>query len=240
MGRGFVRIVVFFCILLFKASHAQSLATYTIARSTGISYSSINLTGNAFDSWRNTTTFTQDDNRSDFTDIGFDFWYNGVRYTQFSVSTNGFLDFSTSTANGFLVENGAFSYNNTVFSSTAAGTRTYPSLALFYDDLTAQGGVSALGNSIKYAVTGTSPNKVLTIEWINMAVFGNTSPSLNFQAKLYESSGIIEFIYGTMTQGTHGFSYTTGLNSQTVSNSNANLKTLLVANSTTFTNTPQK
>ena len=72
-----------------------------------------------------------------------------------------------------------------------------------------------------------------------MAVFGNTSPSLNFQAKLYESSGIIEFIYGTMTQGTHGFSYTTGLNSQTVSNSNANLKTLLVANSTTFTNTPQ-
>lgn len=33
-------------------------------------------------------------------------------------------------------------YDNTVFSNTAAGTRTYPSLALFYDDLTAQGGVS--------------------------------------------------------------------------------------------------
>jgi len=219
-------------------SFGQSLLSYSTIRNTGITYTSINLTGNAFDSWRNTATFTQDDNRSDFTDIGFDFWYNGVRYTQFSVSTNGFLDFSTSAADGG-ASGGAFSYNNAVFSSGVAGTRTYPSLALFYDDLTAQGGVSALGNSIKYAVTGTSPNKILTIEWINMAVYGNTSPSLNFQAKLYESSGIIEFIYGTMTQGTQIFSYTSGLNSQTVSNSNANLKTLQVANSTTFTNTPQ-
>lgn len=223
---------------IINLAFGQSLLSYSTLRNTGIAYASINVTGNAFDSWRNTTSFTQDDNRSDFTDIGFDFWYIGVRYTQFSVSTNGFLDFSSSTADGG-ASGGAFSYDNTVFSSAAAGTRTYPSLALFYDDLTAQGGVSALGNSIKYLVTGSSPNKVLTIEWINMAVYGNTSPSLNFQAKLYESTGIIEFIYGTMTQGTQIFSYTSGLNSQTVSNSNANLKTLQVANSTTFTNTPQ-
>ncbi len=148
---------------IINLAFGQSLLSYSTLRNTGITYSSINATGNAFDSWRNTTTFTQDDNRSDFTDIGFDFWYNGVRYTQFSVSTNGFLDFSTSAADGG-ASGGAFSYNNAVFSSGVAGTRTYPSLALFYDDLTAQGGVSALGNSIKYAVTGTSPNKVLTIE----------------------------------------------------------------------------
>lgn len=194
--------------------------------------------GNAFDSWRNTVSFTQDDNRSDFTDIGFDFWYNGVRYTQFSVSTNGFIDFSSSTADGG-ASGGVFSYDNTVFSNTAAGTRTYPSLALFYDDLTAQGGVSALGSSIKYFVSGTAPNRVLTVEWINMAVYGNTTPSLNFQAKLFERTGVIEFVYGTMTQGTQVFSYTSGLNSQTASNTNANLKTLQVSNSISFTNTPQ-
>ncbi len=240
MKTACTKILIIAIIGLFSTHYkAQSLATYTTLRNTAINYTSINATGNAFDSWRNTTSFTQDDNRSDFTDIGFDFWYNGVRYTQFSVSTNGFLDFSTSTADGFLVENSAFSYNNTVFSSTAAGTRTYPSLALFYDDLMAQGGVSALGNSIKYYVSGTVPNRVLTVEWINMAVFGNTTPSLNFQAKLYESTGIIEFIYGTMTQGTQNFSYTSGLNSQTVSNSNANLKVLQTSNSNTFNNTPQ-
>lgn len=228
----------FFIGLVASKVTSQSLANYTNVRNTGISYASINLTGNAFDSWRNTVSFTQDDNRSDLTDIGFDFWYNGVRYTQFSVSTNGFIDFSTSTADGG-ASGSAFSYDNTVFSSNAAGTRTYPSLALFYDDLMAQGGVSALGNSIKYFVSGSSPNRVLTVEWINMAVYGNTSPSLNFQAKLYETTGVIEFVYGTMTQGTQFFSYTSGLNSQTVSNSNANLKTLQTANSNSFNSTPQ-
>lgn len=171
--------VFIFIVLGIDNLSSQSLASYTTSRSTGVIYASINITGNAFDSWRNTVSFTQDDNRSDFTDIGFDFWYNGVRYTQFSVSTNGFIDFSASTADGG-AGGGAFSYDNTVFSSNAAGTRTYPSLALFYDDLMAQGGVSALGNSIKYFVSGAAPNRVLTVEWINMAVYGNTSPSLNF------------------------------------------------------------
>lgn len=51
-------------------------------------------------SWRNIGAFSQDDNRSDFINIGFDFWYNGVRYTQVSASTNGYLDFSSSTDDG--------------------------------------------------------------------------------------------------------------------------------------------
>lgn len=234
----FILLTFSYIILGTTAVFGQSLVSYTVARNTGITYTSINSTGSAFDSWRNTVSFTQDDNRSDFTDIGFDFWYNGVRYTQFSVSTNGFIDFSNSTADGG-ASAGAFSYDNTVFSSTAAGTRTYPSLALFYDDLTAQGGISALGNSIKYFVSGAAPNRVLTVEWINMAVYGNTTPSLNFQAKLYERTGVIEFIYGTMTQGTQVFSYTSGLNTQVVSNTNTNLKLLQVANTTTFNNTLQ-
>lgn len=71
-----------------------------------------------------------------------------------------------------------------------------------------------------------------------MAVYGNTTPSLNFQAKLFERTGVIEFVYGTMTVGIV-FSYTSGLNSQTASNTNANLKTLQVSNSISFTNTPQ-
>jgi hypothetical protein len=217
---------------------AQSVANYTTTRSTGISYNSIVSTGNAIDSWRNNAGFSQDDNRSIATNIGFDFWYNGTMYNQFSVSTNGFVDFSTSTADGG-ASGGAFSYINTVFSNTNAGTRTYPALAPFYDDMMAQGGIEALGNSIKYLTTGSAPNRVLTIEWINMAVYGNTTPSLNFQVKLYETTGFIEFVYGTMTQGTHGFSYTCGLNSQTASNTTANLKLQQTANSNTFSNTQQ-
>jgi hypothetical protein len=214
---------------------SQSIANYASARNSAASYLSINLTGNAFNSWRNTTSFTQDDNRSDFTDIGFDFWYNGVRYTQFSVSTNGFLDFSSSTNDGGPA-GGAFSYINSAFTSN-----TNPAIAPFYDDLTAQGGTSALGNSLKYVTTGSAPNRTLTIEWINMAVFGNTTPSLNFQVKLVETTGVIFVNYGTMNSGTFTFSYSMGLNGQTLSATPTatQLKELQLVNSNTFNNTVQ-
>ena len=233
-----ISILCFFGIALFQQLFAQSVANYTTVRTTGISYNSITSIGNAIDSWRNNGAYSQDDNRSVATDIGFDFWYNGTRYTQFSVSTNGYVDFSTSTANGGPTT-GAFGYSNAAFSNTNAGNRTYPALAPFYDDMTAQGGVDALGNSIKYLTTGTTPNRVLTIEWINMAVYGNTSPSLNFQVKLYETTGVIEYIYGTMTPGTASWSYTCGINSQTASNTAANLKTQQTVNTNTFNNTPK-
>lgn len=228
------------CLLYAGLAQAQSLANYASARNTGATYSSINSTGMAFNSWRNTGTFTQDDNRSDFNDIGFDFWYDGTRYTRFCVSTNGFIDFSSSTDNGDGTADD-FGYDNNAFTSSNTANSTNPAIAVFYDDLTAQGGVDPLGSSIKYKLTGTAPNRVLTIEWTNMAVYGNTSPSLNFQVQLFEGTGVIRMNYGTMNQGTFTFSYTSGLNGPTLSATPtaAQLKTLQTANSNSFSNTVQ-
>ncbi|MCW3102635.1 MAG: hypothetical protein JWO09_1075 [Bacteroidetes bacterium] len=235
--RNYSAFLISFLISIFSAS-AQSIANYTTVRTTGIAYSSIAATGNAIDSWRNNAGFSQDDNRSNATDIGFDFWYNGARYTQFSVSTNGFIDFSSSALNGGPTA-GPYSYNNTAFTSNGSGT--WLALAPFYDDMTAQGGTSALGNSIKYLVTGAAPNRVLTVEWINMAVYLNTTPNINFQVKLYETTGVIEFIYGTMVSGTHTFSYTCGINAAVLSNAAtaAQLKCQQTANTNTFNNGEQ-
>lgn len=237
LNKGFIAGL---CLLFAGRFQSQSLANYTSARNTGAAYSSINSSGMAFNSWRNTGTFTQDDNRSDFTDIGFDFWYDGTRYTRFCVSTNGFIDFSSSTDNGDGTADD-FGYDNTAFTNSNAAYGTYPAIAPFYDDLTAQGGVDPLGSSIKYSLSGSAPNRVLTIEWFNMAVYGNTSPSLNFQVQLFESTGLIKANYGTMNQGTFTFSYTMGLNGPTVSfaPTAAQLKTLQTANSNTFGNTAQ-
>ena len=233
--------IYLFCVFVFLqyTFHSQSLANYSPIRNTGIAYTSINVVGNAFNSWRNTTAFTQDDNRSDFTDIGFDFWYDGVRYTKFSVSTNGYLDFSSSTADGGPTA-GAYGYDNTNFTNSSALTGI--AIAPFYDDLTAQGGVNPLGTSIKYYLTGSAPSRTLIIEWINMAVYLNTSPSLNFQVKLVETTGQILINYGTMNAGTQLFSYSMGLNSPsfagTVPNA-AELKELQTGNANTFNNTVQ-
>ncbi|MFN8698658.1 MAG: T9SS type A sorting domain-containing protein, partial [Flavobacteriales bacterium] len=96
-------------------------------------------------------------------------------------------------------------------------------LAPFWDDLVTTGnpgnGTTGLNQSMKWQLDGTSPNRVLTLEWIGMERFTFPSPNLNFQVKLYETSNNIEFVYGNMTQfdGTANPSsqwlYSCGLNS---------------------------
>ena len=144
-----IYLTVLFLSLIIEGAWGQTFANYTPTRNTGAAYTSINLTGFAFSTWRNTGTFPQDDNRTDFQNIGFDFWYNGVRYTNISVSTNGYLDFSTSTDDGGPTADD-FGYQNTAFTNSNPANSTNPAIAPFYDDLTAQGGVDPLGTSIKY------------------------------------------------------------------------------------------
>ncbi len=212
---------------------AQSVANYTPARTTGITYNSISATGTSFASWRNGTDL--DDNRSGFTPIGFTFYYLGVPYTTFNISTNGFIDLSSSTAVGS--GTGAYGYANTQFSATGG---TLLSLAPLYDDLIAPAGGSLSGN-FKYLTTGSAPNRILTIEWIDMDLYGNATPSLNFQVKLYEATGVIQFIYGSMVAGTATYTYTCGINASTMSAvpTTAQLLTQQTANTATFSNTPQ-
>lgn len=216
--------------------YPQSCANYTATRTTSISYTSILSTGAAIPSWRNNSgNLEQDDNRSNAVDIGFDFWYLGTRYTQFCVSTNGFIDLNVgNTSNG--TGTGAYGYSNSAFTNRTSLTAL--GIAPVYDDFTTQGAGDPLGSSIKYQVDGTFPNKVLTIEWINMAVYGDTTPDLNFQVKLYEFSGVIEFVYGTMTPGGASYSYSCGINSSSQSNTAtaAQLKNQITANTATFSN----
>lgn len=209
---------------------SQSIANYSVTRSTGNTYNSIQSVGIPFGSWRNNGTYIEDDNRSYQHDIGFDFWYNGVRYTAFCVGTNGYIDFSTSTANG--TGTGAYGYQNTQFSATGG---SLIALAPFYDDQTTQGATDPLGESISYYLSGTEPNRVLTVEWRNMAIYGNTTPNLNYQLKIYEKTGVIEYNYGSMINGTTTFSYSLGLNGTV----NTQLRTQQTANTTTFSTTAQ-
>lgn len=213
---------------------AQSIANYGVTRTTGNTYSSIISSGIPCNSWRYNGGFQQDDNRSTPIEIGFDFWYDGVRYTELNVSTNGYIDFSSSTQDGGPTT-APYGYANTQFSANGG---TLNAIAPMYDDQTTQGAVDPLGNSIRSLLSGTAPNRVLTIEWLNMAVYQNSTPDLNYQVKLYESTGKIEFNYGTMTQGTANFTYTCGLNGPTMNNTPtaAQLKCQQTANSATFSN----
>ena len=234
----------------------SGVSNYTPTRTMGITYTSIATTGNAVESWRTSNISDNsyyDDNRSFPVPIGFDFWYDGTRYTQFNVSVNGFMDFDSSSWNGgsgSVQPNNPYGPYSTDFvnptrSAPSGGAGTVTALAPIYYDLTTWQTSVPLGNSIKYLLTGTAPNRVLTVEWINMSTWTNQADTLNFQVKLYETTGVIEYYYGYMSGSistTNGFGYVTGINAPSISPNPptaAQLLCLQTANTNTFSNGQQ-
>lgn len=140
-----------------------------------------------------------DDSTSLVTNIGFDFYLMGNRYTQFSASSNGMVGLSsTSTAVA----------NNTY--TVASGTTTTPIISAFGGDLT-----TGSSGKVHYKIFGSAPNRVLVIEFLNMSLLYVPAPGSNdgtYQVRLGESNGKIEFVYGSMTRN----SGTNALNSQQV------------------------
>ena len=133
-------IVLLLGVLLFSSTMAlaQSVANYnapngTLTRTTGISFSSIEAYGNSAPTWRNVLSSTEDDNRSYPIPIGFDFWYMGTRFTYFCVSTNGFIDLSSSTNDGGPNSHKYGPYDADFSSSLAANTMPLTIAPLSYD-----------------------------------------------------------------------------------------------------------
>lgn len=216
---------------------AQGVYVYhNVTRETGITYNSINSTGSSISSWRGGGG--TGDNRSNQIPIGFTFNYLGVAYTMASVSTNGFIDLSSSTAGGY--DNMPYGYDNASF-SLPAPSGTLLAITPFYEDLMCTYGAT-LQNSIKFLTSGTTGNKVFTVEWINMTFPNSFNDKVNFQVKLYEASSDIEFVYGSMTQPTNTTpSYTCGINADSISAVPASSQLLCqqTANSISFSHAPQ-
>jgi hypothetical protein len=59
---------------------------------------------------------------------------------------------------------------------------------------------------VAHKTEGTAPNRVFTAEWYRLLTYNTNGVTarISFQARLYETSNIIEFHYGTAESGTHG------------------------------------
>lgn len=182
---------------------------FSAARNTGVAYGSIFPGGTTF-TWNSTGT---DDNYSTGgTNIGFTFNYLGVNYTQFQVSTNGYITMGTG-------------QTPSTFSNLASLSTPRRIIAPFWEDLVTNGNpgtTASLNASIRYTTSGAPGSQVLTVEWKEMETFSNAGPALNFQLKLHEGTNEIEFAYGTMKgfsgSANYAFSYTTGVNADLASN----------------------
>lgn len=121
-----------------------------------------------------------DDVSSAVQNIGFNFAFNGTAFTNFSVNSNGLLRLG-----------------NTVVSTAAinilASTNDNPKIAPYWDDL-----ATGTNGLVSYQLIGTTPNRKLTVEW-KVTIPKNTggSAAAIFQCWLFESTNVIQFVYGT-------------------------------------------
>ncbi len=229
-----------------KMSYAQSPAEQAMAESmeranrnwiaqrpspkTSVNYGFATSTSGSFTNMTGSTQLVaagQDDAASSNTPIGFDFWLLGNRYTQFNATSNGSMGLS---ATGTTVS--ATTYN------IIGGSTTTPRLAAMAGDLETAAGVG----KVHYKVTGSAPNRVLTVEFLNMSiVYNGTSGDGTYQVRLHETTGQIEYVYGAMNRNS-----ATGLDGNsgnldigfTTAAANGALVSILSASNTATTTTP--
>jgi hypothetical protein len=144
-----------------------------------------------------TSTATGDDGSQNTIAIGFTFKFGGVDYTTFSVNTNGWIRLGNTIGTGS-------------FTNSLANAATYrPLIAVFWDDNNMTGG------EIRYSVTGTAPNQVLTVNWHNSKIggFGSTAgAAVSTLLRLYETTNVIEMVYSTPFTTANTVSASVGLN----------------------------
>ena len=189
--------------LLPFAAHGQFNYNPVVAVNTTSTYTDLGTSGTVI------ATANTDEDNSAAQNIGFTFNYNGTDFTRFVLNTNGLIRLgsappSTAAAHPDYAQTpdtGPFSGSN------AADVNL---IAPFNIDLVAgSGGMT----EYRVATTGTAPNRLCTIQWkdvsdkATLASAGSTltvTPQLanvSFQARLYETTNTVEFVYGPAIAG---------------------------------------
>ncbi len=180
-------LATFVVIVLFSVT-VNGQMNYKMERTTG-TYTSL-VGGKNFKYVANPAFLN--DNYSVATPIGFSFNYNNAVYDSFQVATNGFIRLGSGL--------------NDAGNTNSLNRLVRRLIAPLWDDILAQD-----TTSIQYLTSGIAPNRVLSIDF--RTVKWNTATGFtSFMIKLYETTNVIEFIYGTMNPGTT-VSYTIGMSS---------------------------
>ena len=112
--------------------------------------------------------------------IGFTFDYQGVSYSHFSASPDGWITLKTSTAAA-----------TSSFSNTLTAPSNVPTIAALWDDL-----ATGTTGHVKAVVKGTAPFRRMVFHWF-VTIPRNTTgaANANFQIIIYEGSNNIEYRY---------------------------------------------
>jgi trimeric autotransporter adhesin len=205
----------FMCISPYALLKAQSTANYAFSTNTTGSLG-LDMNGNVADMSTGTTQLVAadlDNGSSVVTNIGFTFTLYGSDFTQFSASSNG------------LVQLGGTAVSSSAYVASG-GSINSPRIGALVADLR-----TGSAGKVHYKVVGTAPNRCLVVEFLNMSITYVTSPGSNdgtYQVRLYESTGVIEYVYGSMfrnSSSTSNAAINTGFSVNTTANTLASVTT---------------
>ncbi|MDP1727927.1 MAG: LamG-like jellyroll fold domain-containing protein [Bacteroidota bacterium] len=188
--------------LVFTTIITQAQLNYPVSSFQNITgtYTDLGTTGTAI------TVANSNDANSSAISIGFTFVYNGTSFTSFILNTNGVIKLGTtapSTTALYTVAQNSGAGTGGIFNIADANM-----IAPFELDL-----VGTASYEFRSATTGAVGSRVCTIQWKNVTE-NTTTPAVqysnfSFQCKLYESTNIIEFVYGAATASTNTSSFKT-------------------------------
>lgn len=198
---GFFLLSFLFCFAAARNISAQGVAGYTFTPSSG-----------TFTALAGATVITpvsgdSDDGRFSPVPIGFTFKFDGTNFTQVSACTNGWMSFPTATN---------FARVNTLDGTIGGPNR--PFVAPFFDD-------HDISGSVSYLTTGTAPNRVFTMQWLNAKWdYIAAAAGISFQVKLYETTNRVQFIYrqeaGAIGMDVNSFGASIGLAGTSIGSGN--------------------
>ncbi len=131
--------------------------------------------------------------------LGFDFSYNNVKYTQVRASRYGYLSFDLA--------------DNATSGKNAVGNKLR--LMPWWDNFNIDNA------TLRYVTEGTAPNRSFSFEWSNANYPDSLNTKISFKITLFEGSNIIKFNYNFPDTLSPLFSSTIGLTGQLPTDNNS-------------------
>lgn len=166
-----VSLIIITVLCISSLANSNNISDYTFTQTTGI-FSSIHTTGTYIAAGCTSTTFGN-------LPIGFAFIYNGTSYSQFGLCCSGWISMGPDVPN-----TSAFPLSTGIANNV---------ISPFGAQLTS----SVAGDGIYYKTEGSTPTRILTIEWWQYGFWLNGFDEICFQIKLYETTNQISFVYTT-------------------------------------------
>lgn len=152
-------------------SNNDNISDYVFTQTTG-TFTSIHTTGTMITAGCTSSVFGN-------LPIGFTFIYNGTSFTQFGLCCSGWISLGPGAPATSIYPLSTGSTNNVI--------------SPFAAQLTS----NVAGDGIFYKTDGSSPDRILTVEWWQYGFWFNGFDEICFQIKLYETTNQIRFVYTT-------------------------------------------